>query len=122
MIRKILFLLVIFHQCTAHGFSSSKNIPPEAIVLQYSSCFGKEYRNSLISFHLKDNKIIRKTEFLENGKVTNAMLYEMQNCLILDSKNWKCGKYGVEITVVNGIYYENLESRGSCPDKWKQLK
>lgn len=122
MIRTVLFSIIIFHQCIAQAFGHIKDNSTDAIVLQYSACFGKEYRHSLISFHLKDNKIIRKTEFLENGKITNAMLYEMQNCLILDSKNWKCEKYGIEITVVNGIYYENFDSKGSCSNKWKQLK
>ena len=46
---------------------------------------------SIRTFVIKQNSVFQKTETFKNGKVMDATLLQLSNCVILDDRNWKCG-------------------------------
>ena len=65
------------------------------------------------------SKILEGLE--KNNTRYGGTVTTLENCTILDSKNWSCG--GINgISVINGKFNFNNINIGKCPMKYEQIK
>ena len=55
----------------------------------------------LSTFEIKGSNVFEKIEMVKDGKVMDGKLIKLDNCVVLDDRNWKCG----------GNYFQDARGR-----------
>ncbi len=76
--------------------------------------------NFIYTYKLENNKIYELIEVLDkDNKKYGGKISTLDNCTILDSKNWSCDGFN-GVSVVNGKYI-SYKHFGKCPIKYEQF-
>jgi hypothetical protein len=120
--RLFLKFLILF--CIS--FSSANAIAWELfkkeVKVKVQVCSTNKTHNMVViyTYKLENNKIYEFMEGLDKDNTRyGGTLSTLDNCTILDSKNWACDGFN-GISVVNGkiTIYKNI---GTCPIKYEQI-
>lgn len=90
------------------------------VKVQFCSLSNTYDMAAIFTYKLENNKIYELMEGLDkDNKRYGGTLTTLDNCTILDSKNWSCG--GINgISVLNGKFNFNINI-GKCPMKYEQI-
>ena len=90
------------------------------VKVQYCSLSNTYDMAILFTYKLENNKIYELMEGLEkNNTRYGGTVTTLENCTILDSKNWSCDGFN-GVSVVNGKYI-SYKHFGKCPIKYEQI-
>jgi hypothetical protein len=107
MIKKlIVFSTGIYLSCVATAGFFNKEIKVKNYACDDKN---KIYPDVLVvwTFTVEKNSVIKKTEFYEERKLKNSDLKRLDNCIVVDKANWKCG--GDKVYPPRGDSYTNAE-------------
>ena len=118
-ILKLLFLLFIT-ACSVNVMAWE--IFKKEVKVKVQVCSTNKTHNMVViyTYKLENNKIYEFMEGLDKDNTRyGGTLSTLDNCTILDSKNWSCDGFN-GISVVNGkiTIYKNI---GTCPIKYEQI-
>jgi hypothetical protein len=97
----------------------------DEIIVEAKMCFVQPCLVSIHTYSIKDNKIVKKVEELdEKGQIEGARIKVLEDCTIIDRRNWYCHDDplypALKINVVDRVFYPQESSLKNI--KWKQLR
>jgi len=116
---KFLFLLFIT-TCSVKVMAWELFKKEVKVKVQFCSLSNTYDMAAIYTYKLENNKIYELMEGLDkDNKRYGGLLTTLENCTILDSKNWSCDGFN-GVSVVNGKYI-SYKHFGKCPIKYEQI-
>ena len=95
-----------------------KEIKVKVSMCLLSNVYDSKY---LYTYKLENNKIYELVEVLDtDDKKYAGKISTLDNCTILDSKNWSCDGFN-GVSVVNGKFISFQRNIGDCRMKFEQI-
>jgi hypothetical protein len=98
--------LFVFLTAICLSTSASSGFFDKEIKVKNYACDEKNkiYPDVLVvwTFTVEKNSVIKKIEFYDERKLQNSDLRRLDNCLVIDKANWKCG--GDRVYAPKGSY------------------